>query len=199
MIPNGVDVDEFSPKVSEAGHGHKVLTVARLIERKGIRYLIEAHSAVKKHIPELSLTIVGTGDMQAELERFAASKNVSDSVVFLGEIPHNELPAIYSSHDLFVLPSFNEGMSNAVLEAMASGLPIISTSTGGTRELLDGNVIFIESGSSESIIDALTILVKDRNRRQIMGDLSVERAKTFSWRNTTREYIKLFDKVLSVN
>ena len=199
VIPNGVDVDEFSPKVSEAGHGHKVLTVARLIERKGIRYLIEAYSKVKVHIPELSLTIVGTGDMQTELERFAASKNVSDSVVFLGEIPHNELPAIYSSHDLFVLPSFNEGMSNAVLEAMASGLPIISTSTGGTRELLDGNVVFIESGSSESIIDALTILVKDRNRRQIMGDLSVERAKTFSWRNTTREYIKLYDKVLSVN
>ncbi|MCH7620073.1 MAG: glycosyltransferase [Candidatus Marinimicrobia bacterium] len=199
VIPNGVDVDEFSPKVSEAGHGHKVLTVARLIERKGIRYLIEAHSKVKVHIPELSLTIVGTGDMQTELERFAASKNVSDSVVFLGEIPHNELPAIYSSHDLFVLPSFNEGMSNAVLEAMASGLPIISTSTGGTRELLDGNVVFIESGSSESIIDALTILVKDRNRRQIMGDLSVERAKTFSWKNTTREYIKLYDKVLSVN
>lgn len=199
VIPNGVDVDEFSPKVSEAGHGHKLLTVARLIERKGIRYLIEAHSKVKVHIPELSLTIVGTGDMQTELERFAASKNVSDSVVFLGEIPHNELPAIYSSHDLFVLPSFNEGMSNAVLEAMASGLPIISTSTGGTRELLDGNVVFIESGSSESIIDALMILVKDRNRRQIMGDLSVERAKTFSWRNTTREYIKLYDKVLSVN
>ena len=199
VIPNGVDAVEFSPKISEAGHGNKLLTVARLIERKGIKYLIEAHARVREHFPDLSLTIVGTGDKQVELERFAASKNVSDSVVFLGEIPHNELPAIYSSHDLFILPSFNEGMSNAVLEAMASGLPIISTSTGGTRELLDGNAVFIESGSSDSIVDALTLLVKDQNRRQIMGNLSVERAKTLSWKNTTREYFKLYDKVLSAN
>ena len=123
----------------------------------------------------------------------------SDSIRFLGEVPHNELPAIYSSHDIFVLPSFNEGMSNALLEAMASGLPIITTITGGTKELMNGNAVLIEKGSSESIIEALDSIVDDAEKLERMKRISVERSKKFSWSKTTQEYIDFYNDSLAGN
>ena len=197
VIPNGVDVNEFSPNVSETGPGLKILTVARLIERKGIEYLIDAVSKLKLRIPELSLTVVGSGNMKSVLEEQAKEKMNSDSIRFLGEIPHNELAAIYSSHDIFVLPSLNEGMSNALLEAMASGLPIITTLTGGSKELLNGNAVLIEKGSSESILEALNAIVYDTEKLLRMKDLSVERSRRFSWSKTTQEYIDFYNDSLA--
>ena len=197
VIPNGVDVNEFSPNVSETGPGLKILTVARLIERKGIEYLIDAVSKLKLRIPELSLTVVGSGNMKSVLEEQAKEKMNSDSIRFLGEIPHNELAAIYSSHDIFVLPSLNEGMSNALLEAMASGLPIITTFTGGSKELLNGNAVLIEKGSSESILEALNAIVYDTEKLIRMKDLSVERSRRFSWSKTTQEYIDFYNDSLA--
>ena len=197
VIPNGVDLNEFSPNVSETGPGLKILTVARLIERKGIEYLIDAVSKLKMRIPELSLTIVGSGNMKSILEEQAIEKMNSDSIRFLGEVPHNELAAIYSSHDIFVLPSFNEGMSNALLEAMASGLPIITTLTGGTKELLNGNAVLIEKGSSESILEALNSIIYDTEKLVRMKGLSVERSRRFSWSKTTQEYIDFYNESLA--
>lgn len=197
VIPNGVDLNEFSPNVSETGPGLKILTVARLIERKGIEYLIDAVSKLKMRIPELSLTIVGSGNLKSILEEQAIEKINSDSIRFLGEVPHNELAAIYSSHDIFVLPSFNEGMSNALLEAMASGLPIITTLTGGTKELLNGNAVLIEKGSSESILEALNSIIYDTEKLVRMKGLSVERSRRFSWSKTTQEYIDFYNESLA--
>ena len=199
VIPNGVDPNEFSPDVSARGSGLRILTVARLIERKGIGYLIDAVSKMKMRMPGLSLTVVGSGYMKSKLEQQAKEKMNSDSIRFLGEVPHNELPAIYSSHDIFVLPSFNEGMSNALLEAMASGLPIITTITGGTKELMNGNAVLIEKGSSESIIEALDSIIDDAEKLERMKRISVERSKKFSWSKTTQEYIDFYNDSLAGN
>lgn len=198
VIPNGVDNNEFSPLVAESGKGTRLLTVARLINRKGIDYLIRSLSELKDTIPDLSLTIVGSGNIQSELEALVKKRELSDSVKFLGEVPHNELAAIYSSHDVFVLPSFNEGMSNAILEAMASGLPIVTTETGGTMEMLNGNAVIIEKGSSDSIRDALRTILPDKEKLNEMRRLSLERAKDFSWSKTVHEYFDFYDEALRV-
>lgn len=198
VIPNGVDNNEFSPLVAESGKGTRLLTVARLINRKGIDYLIRSLSDLKDTIPDLSLTIVGSGNKQTELEALVKKRELSDSVKFLGEVPHNELAAIYSSHDVFILPSFNEGMSNAMLEAMASGLPIVTTETGGTMEMLNGNAVIIEKGSSDSIRDALRTILPDKEKLNEMKRLSLERAKDFSWSKTVHEYFDFYDEALRV-
>ena len=199
IIPNGVDNDEFSPFVAEPGNGTRLLTVARLIDRKGIDYLIKSLSDLKDIIPGISLTIVGSGDKQNELEALVKKRELSESVKFLGEVPHNELAAIYSSHDVFVLPSFNEGMSNAMLEAMASGLPIVTTATGGTSELLNGNAVIIEKGSSDSIRDALRTIISDKDKLSEMKRLSLERSKDFSWSKTAQEYFNFYDEAIKVH
>lgn len=198
IIPNGVDNYEFSPNVAERGNGTRLLTVARLIDRKGIDYLIKSLSELKDTFPDISLTIVGSGDKKNELEALVMERELSSTVKFLGEVPHNELAAIYSSHDVFILPSFNEGMSNAMLEAMASGLPIVTTATGGTMELLNGNAVIIEKGSSDSIRDALRAIISDKDKLNEMERLSIERARDFSWSKTVQEYFNFYDEAIKV-
>lgn len=144
VIPNGVDTDIFHPgEPLDTNGGLRVLTVARLIRRKGIEHLIDALGQLGDD--RATLTIVGEGNQRGALEARAAG--CDGRVRFLGAVPHEQLPAVYRTHDVFVLPSLNEGMSNTVLEAMASGMPILMTRTGGAQELVEpgDNGDFIEA------------------------------------------------------
>ncbi|MDL1964023.1 MAG: glycosyltransferase family 4 protein, partial [Deltaproteobacteria bacterium] len=112
---------------------------------KGIRFLIEAVGRLKNDPVEL--TLIGDGNCEEELKELAKDLGVSDRVMFKGYVNHDSIGEIYRKSDLFVLPSQNEGMSNALLEAMASGLSVIVTDTGGTTELLDGNGVVVPKGA----------------------------------------------------
>lgn len=143
VIPNGVDTSIFQPGAPLAKNGTlRVLTVARLIGRKGIEHLIDAMGELGDD--RVTLTIAGEGNLRAALEARAVA--YGDRVRFVGAVPHEQLPAVYRTHDVFILPSLNEGMSNTVLEAMASGLPILMTGTGGAQEL-------VESGRNGALIE----------------------------------------------
>ena len=101
-----------------------------------MRFLIETIGGLKNDSVEL--TLVGDGNQEEELKELAKGLGVFDMVVFKGYVNHDNIGEIYRNSDLFVLPSQNEGMGSALLEAMASGLPAIVTDTGGTSELLGG-------------------------------------------------------------
>ena len=88
---------------------------------------------------EVRLIIIGYGPEKENLENMISDLKMDKHVELKGKIEHNSLPRIYQSSDIFILPSLHEGMSNTILEAMASGLPIITTDTGGTKELVKGN------------------------------------------------------------
>jgi glycosyltransferase involved in cell wall biosynthesis len=89
--------------------------------------------------------------------------------MFKGYVNHDSIGEIYRNSDLFVLPSQNEGMSNALLEAMASGLPVIVTDTGETSELLDGNGMVVPIGDSDAIAQGVRELMDDPEARRRMG------------------------------
>ena len=144
----------------------KVLCVSRLIERKGIRFLIEAIGRLKNE--RVELTLIGDGNCEEELKKLANDLGVSDRVMFKGYVNHDSIGEIYRNSDLFVLPSQNEGMSNALLEAMASGLPVIVTDTGGTSELLDGNGVVVPVRDSDAIAQGVRGLMGDREARRRM-------------------------------
>ncbi len=194
VIRNGIDISEFKPHF-ETQDTLRVLCVSRLIERKGIRFLIEAIGMLKKDRVELIL--VGEGNCEGELKELAKDLEVSDRVVFKGYVGHDRISDIYKESDLFVLPSLNEGMSNALLEAMASGLPVIVTDTGGTTELLDGNGVLVPMGDSGAIAEAVCGFVDDLETRQRMGGASRKIAERMGWGAVGEEYIKSYESVLS--
>lgn len=208
VIYNGIDIEEFRPAAPSplAGEGRgegrafTILCVARLIPRKGIDYLVKALPVISKVHPDVRLVIVGEGNMEQELKKLASELGVKERVDFRGYVRHDELPGIYRDADIFVLPSLWEGMSNTLLEAIASGLPVIVTETGGTAELVKdigkgrGNGIIIPKQDPEAISEAVVRLLSDRELSATMGKRSREIALEFSWGSVAGQYLAYYEK-----
>ena len=194
VIPNGVDTDEFSPvQEAAADAAVRIIVVSRLTPRKGIRYLIRA----MKNLPATAkLAIVGEGDERADLERLAEEVGVTDRVEFRGLVTHDAVPDVYRDADIFCLPSLNEGMSNTVLEAIASGLPVVATVTGGTEELVvDGeNGFFVKTASPEDLAEKLLRLIGNPELRARMGAASRIKAESMSWCAVAEQYMKTYNQ-----
>lgn len=186
VIPNGVDVGEFTPDY-ERGEPLQVLCVSRLVQRKGIRYLIEAVANL-----DVELTLVGEGPQEAELEALVSELGIENRVFIEGYIPHEQLPEYYQASDVFVLPSFNEGMSNSLLEAMASGLPVVVTQTGGTAELVEDNGFVIPMADEKAIEKYLRKYSNYEKIRKEHGKESRKRAEAMSWRTVSEQYLNLY-------
>lgn len=189
VIPNGVDVGEFTPD-HDRNEPMEVLCVSRLVERKGIRYLLMALADL-----DVELTLVGEGQRQAELEVLARDLEIDDRVSFEGYVPHDHLSAYYQAADVFVLPSFNEGMSNSLLEALAAGLPVIVTETGGTAELVSNNGFVVSKADAEAIETSLRRYLDDEALREDHGRASRRRAEKMSWRSVSERYVDLYNSI----
>ena len=194
IIPNGVDTDTFRPADQPRPEGPlRVLCVARLIPRKGIEYLVQALA----QLPEtVQLTLAGKGNHEDYLRALVQELGLSSRIQFLGEVSHENLLPIYQNHDVVELPPLNEGMSNTALEAMASGLPLIMTDTGGTQELLtDGeNGHVIPMRSCDAITVALQHYIAHPVIRAEHGRSSRDRAESMNWASVAQAYSELFIK-----
>lgn len=186
IIYNGIDTKKFKPK--EQPKKPRIITVCRLIKRKGIEYLIEALKDL-----DIQIDIIGEGPELTNLKTLAEKLNVN--VNFIGYVKHEDLPMYYQKANIFVLPSLYEGMSNSVLEAMACGLPIITTNTGGTQELIHDNGIIIKKKSSSDIRKAITTLINN-NLIKEMSKNSRKNALKLSWSNIAKQYYDLFHKLI---
>jgi phosphatidyl-myo-inositol dimannoside synthase len=195
IIHNGVDTTVFEraskPRlVSEVN----ILCAGRLIERKGQHHLLRAFANLRINCEyPVRLTLVGAGDAEDSLRRLARDLEVGNVVNFTGSVPSDHMPEVYSQADIFVLPSQNEGMSIALLEAMASGLPVIVTDTGGTAELVQQavNGFVVAWGDVGALTNALATLVRDDQVRQRMGKESRQIATRFSWSAVAQKYLEL--------
>lgn len=192
VIPNGVDTDCFHPSPA-APDGFEILCVARLIPRKGIADLIRAVAALP---PVARLSLIGDGTEGESLKLLAAGLGISERVRFLGSLPHNELPAHYRAAHVFALPSTNEGMSNTVLEAMASGLPLVLTDTGGTAELLEAgaNGFVAPMGDPAGLARALLRYLEDPELARAHGARSRQKAESMRWKQSADAYLRLFER-----
>jgi len=195
IIYNGIDTEQFKPDADRrVGDRLRILCVSRLIERKGVDHLIRSVPIVRERLGDVfEVVIVGEGNLETELKSLSGQLGVADLVDFKGYVPHERLPEIYDGSDIFVLPSKNEGMSNTVLEAMACGLPIVATDTGGTSELVKGNGIVLSDVDSGAIADGLARLISDRETRASMGRRSREIAESMSWSKVADQYFEIYE------
>ena len=199
IVFNGVEIDDFYPSGDLKTSGAvNILCVGRLIERKGQHHLLEAFALLKKSIQQpLHLTLAGTGDFEPELHRLVSNLGIADSVTFRGFVPRDSMPAVYRDADIFVLPSQSEGMSIALLEAMASGLPVVVTNAGGVKELIKPmeNGLVISWADIESLQAALQQLIENPTLRDQFGKNNVRRAKELGWDQITQQYLELFHAI----
>jgi glycosyltransferase involved in cell wall biosynthesis len=197
LVANGVDRAAFQPASIPDSGLLRLICVARLIERKGQQHLIEA---VRRLIAEgiaISLDLVGTGDAQSALQAQAIAAGIAGHVHFSGYVSREEIAARYSGAHAFVLPSYNEGMSVATLEALAAGLPVVVTRTGGTAELVAEGVngLTFDWADVGTLVAHLRRLAADRGLARRMGAASRARAELFSWEAAAARYLKMFDQI----
>jgi phosphatidyl-myo-inositol dimannoside synthase len=201
IIPNGVDAGLFVPATPEQGPAttsFTVLCVGRLIERKGQHHLLEAMHILntRGYTGKICVVLVGTGDMETQLREQCGRLGLNGTVEFAGFKERSEMPHFYQQANIFVLPSFNEGMSIALLEAMSAGLPVIVTDTGGTAELLHGNGKIIPWASPLALADAIEFFLCQPKLCKVMGQMSREIATSFGWSAFATRYLQLCNKVI---
>jgi glycosyltransferase involved in cell wall biosynthesis len=134
--------------------------------------------------------------MKENLEKTAKQSEARGRITFAGAVEREKMSQYYQKADVFVLPSLNEGMSNSLLEAMASGLAIVATDTGGTKELVNSeNGVIIEKSSAGSIKEALDKLYKNKDLLQSMKLASRQKAEKMNWQNMAEGYIKIYQEI----
>jgi len=133
------------------------------------------------------------------LKSLAKEMGIAEKVTFLGFQEHSRMPQHYNEAHLFVLPSKNEGMSNTILEAMACGLPIVTTPTGGTSELIKGNGILIPLEDHQAITQAVLKIMADPELMKSMAEKSRQIALEFGWRKQAMRYVNVYKQVARKN
>jgi glycosyltransferase involved in cell wall biosynthesis len=179
IVPNGVDIEKFKPVADVAPLKRKlglggepcVLFVGSLIPRKGLPYLIQAAQTVIKTQPNTKFLLVGDGPLKPQLQASLQATNLQRNFQFVGNLSEADLAAIYNCADLFVLPSVQEGQGIVLLEAQASGVPVVAFGVGGVTEAVrDGETgLLAAGGDTAGLADALLRLLSDEALRKRMG------------------------------
>lgn len=179
VIPSGIDLDRFRRLDRGARQKSDVFdcppdafvvgSVGWLTDIKGHRYLVEAVARLIQEFPQLQLVIVGSGGLGPSLERLAAELGIPRVLHLVGH--RADVEVCLSAMDLFVLPSLNEGMGRALVEAMAAGLPVIATKVGGVPALIDHDRtgLLVPPADSAALADALRLLLRRPEEAERLG------------------------------
>lgn len=203
VIPNGVDVDDFSPSESAVGIGKpNIIFVGRLIPNKGFKYLVEAaRMLINDGITNVKFKIVGDGPCRKLLEELVDKYGLSPYFEILGHV--KSVSEVLREGGIFVRPSLTEGMPLTVLEAMASGLPIIATNVGGTPEIVAHNEtgLLIEPGNAKQLAEAIKFLIKSPDEAVRLGRNArkfIERyyREKFSWEALAINVLSVYESLL---
>ena len=190
IVHCGVRPDELT-RVDHEGVGTRLLFVARLAELKGLSILLEAMTTLIKTHPAGHLTVIGDGPQRERFEQLAREYGLDEAVTFTGYLSQAEVRAQLAQTDVFVLPSYAEGVPVTLMEALGSAVPVVATQVGGVSELVEdgSNGFVVRPGDVESLADRLVELVADPELRQRLGDAG--RAKVAAEFSNTTEAARL--------
>ncbi len=213
IIPSGVDCDRFRPptpgercaareRFAIASEEFAIGTVGALEERKGHRYLLEAIAALgaEPGMERVVCLVAGGGSLGSELAEVAEQRGISARVRMLGQVEDSK--PLLEALDLFVFPSLKEGLGVAMLEAMASGLAVIASASGGVIDAIEDGVsgVLVPPADAQAIAGAIARLSRDEAVRRRIGAAARERARArFSVAAMARRTIELYRACLEKN
>jgi len=208
IIPMGVDIEHF-----QSGNANKVLGsetrkiilfVGRLVEKKGVKYLIEAFSMLHKKTQEESiLWIIGDGDERSYLVNQAKQLGIKN-IKFWGQVQNKQLPDFYAATTVFVAPSVidsngdTEGQGVILLEAMASKTPIISTTVGGIPNVIthEKTGILVPPNNSNELSAAIMYIINNKTRAdEYIKNALIKVNETYSWKSVSQRFILMFNNL----
>ncbi|MBY9063409.1 glycosyltransferase family 4 protein [Sphingomonas yunnanensis] len=197
IVPGAVDTERFTPPaVSRPANGPvRLFYHGRVDRRKGVLDMLHALSAVEG---EWQCTVSGIGPDYDAARALAADLELADRVTFSGYADYDTVPALYREHDVFVSPTYAEGFSNTILEAMASGQAVLSCRSVGVVDCIrdSENGLLVEPGDVAAQATALSSLVNDDGLRHRLADAAlIECRRTYSWHTVGRQIMAIYDRV----
>lgn len=214
LIPEGVDLKLFNPKKRNFQWREKmnnnnqlILAVGRLIEWKGFKYLIKAMPKIRMVFPKAKLIIVGSGPEEGNLIQMVHRLKLDGKVIFLGNASHDKLSIMFASSDIFVSPSITnnksgekEALGIVIIEAIASGIPVVASNSGGIRDIVDGystGYLAREKDVDDIAGKVITLLSHSEVAKKMTENGLVYVKKRYSWDIIAKKYAKAYADCIS--
>jgi len=203
VIPMGVDLqNRFFPPAIHANNG-SLLFVGRLVEKKGLRYLIDALPLILKRHPEISLRVVGDGPEKDELKSKCVKLGISDHVHFLGAVKHDLLPTLYRESDVVVFPSViaddgdQEGFGLVLVEALGCECAVVVTDLPALRDIIiDGKTgLVVPQKNIQKIAEKVILLLDDELRRSLGKEGRRFVLNHYDWSIIEQKYVDLIESI----
>ena len=205
VIPNGIDPAEFSPTTPPLsglnGRRPRLLFVGRFEPKKGLKYLLRALPRIKREHPNFELMVVGSGPLGYSYREHIPAE-LQEHVRFCGVVDPHEVPAYYAACDLFCAPSVDcESFGIILLEAMATGKPVVASDIPGFREVVrDGeDGVLVAPRAPDRLADAITMVLQDEGLRRRLVDNGRRKALAYSWSSVAERVEALYDRVLTTS
>lgn len=174
VIPFGVDTEVFCPQPNRDTDKITIGMVKKMAPKYGPKYLIEAFASINNKYPNSRIILVGGGPQEEELKRLADNLGIAENCIFVGSIPHEDVPNWLNRFDIYCAPSTldSESFGVAVIEASACGLPVIVSRVGGLPEVVQENKtgIIVPPKDVNALVQALETLIKNKELRMSMGE-----------------------------
>jgi len=184
VVPNGIDTERFTPEGRESdlidADGPVVLFVGRLVEGKRPGVAVEAVDRLSGH--DVELYVCGDGPLRSTLEATASSR-----ITFLGSVPYDEMPAVYRAVDLLVLPSRAEGVPRTIMEALSTGVPVVSSDLPQVRSAFGDSIVYVPGEDPDALAEAI--------RETLAGRREIDLDGQFSWERTVDETTAALERV----
>ncbi len=205
VIPSGIDTERFQPldlddakeRLGLRGEDPVVGIVTRMRVRKGVEEFLHAMTIVRERLPGVQVVIVGEVELDDDLRAIAVAGGLNDDLHLLGR--RSDMPEVLSAFDLFVLSSHDEGMSNAILEAMAMEKPVVATDVGGTGEVVKEGVTgrLVAPKVVEPLAAAIEDVLSNPERMDRMGKAGrLNVVESFSSHSMVRQMESLYERLL---
>jgi len=199
-IPNGVEPRFFLERKYAPLRALRLLFVGTWLDHKGIYYLRDGFEALAKIHPELRLTVAGCA-VDAESVKQWFSPAIRDHVDVLPFVSRAEMPALYARHDIFAFPSLMEGLPIVLLEAMAAGMPVVTTETCGMIDVIEDehSGLLVEPANAQDFAASVRRLVESPELRERLGRAAQETMKRHTWEHTAKQLENLFALAVAEN
>jgi glycosyltransferase involved in cell wall biosynthesis len=200
VIPNIIDLSRFSPTPPRSfGDAPHVVVTRNLEAIYGIPTAIRAFAHILPSFPGARLTVAGSGPELPRLQALASELGLQNSVRFSGRIDNADIPALYASADCLLNPSTVDNMPNSILEAFASGVPVVSTCAGGIPDLVEQGVcgLLVPIGDHEAMATELLRVLQDASLAAGLRQAGLLQAQRYAWPRVRTQWFDAYRRVLA--
>lgn len=201
-IYNGIDLNKFKISRKNNSEVKKIISIGRLTKAKDYPNLFKALDKLiqklnKQKMPLPSVNIVGTGELEKELKALTSKMNLDNIVSFLGV--RQDIPELLKESDIYVMSSEWEGLSISLIEALASGIPIVATNAGSNNEIIENNVsgIIVPIKAPEALAEGIYNLIIDKDLRDRLSKEAIKKADLFAIENCAKKHVEMYKELVS--